>query len=196
MTQADLAERAGLTAAAVTQIESGRSHGAERTKQALAKALGVSIAELYQEPPQASDPEVLAWNLKAAVDESGLTLKQISRLSGISLRNLTLYIDGHAYPKAVEMQALALVFKCSIDDLLKDHRPRDESEVPLPSKDIVEKPSYYDAAAILARLAAISPLRRGLVLAILFDDVSLMPDSLPHETLGPLLSTLGLAKAR
>jgi transcriptional regulator with XRE-family HTH domain len=55
LTQGDLAKRAGLSIAGVTQLEQGRRKPAWETVQKLAAALGVSC-EAFNEPPASDDP--------------------------------------------------------------------------------------------------------------------------------------------
>jgi transcriptional regulator with XRE-family HTH domain len=47
LTQAELADLAGMTAAAVSQVETGKRHPYARTARRLAAALGVELPELY-----------------------------------------------------------------------------------------------------------------------------------------------------
>lgn len=60
LTQAALAEAAGLTANGVWMIETGRTHPRQETLQRLADALDAPVAQLFDVPPRAIPEDALA----------------------------------------------------------------------------------------------------------------------------------------
>lgn len=70
MSQSELARRAGVTSHAVYMWESGRRHPSPENVQAIADALGVSVAELYgAEPTEPARKRRLPKGLQDMIDQ-------------------------------------------------------------------------------------------------------------------------------
>lgn len=118
--------------------------------------------------------------------ERGLTQSDLADRSGVSFRGLQDIEIGKRTPRADTLEMLAQALGVSPGALLVDVGP---SASALSSTAIQGPLTPSDFAAILVQIANISPERRAVVLGILFDDASLVPESMAD--LSAALSTIG-----
>lgn len=114
-----------------------------------------------------------------------LSLHELAERSGVSYNTLQQIESGKSNPRTDTLEAIFKVLNITASDAFGDPNPSrrlSPSAIPGPL-------SATDAAAILVQLSNVSPERRAVVLAILFDDSSLVPATLAD--LARLLSTIG-----
>lgn len=58
-------------------------------------------------------------NIKKAREKAGLTQQELADQLGIGQSAVAMWETGRAFPRADKLPALAKLFKCSIDTLLK-----------------------------------------------------------------------------
>lgn len=101
-TQADLAEQANMAISTLKNIELGKSDGWPGTKEAIARALGCSIEDLYMpERPRAEDVseallreiKQLRASMKHSNIEDPLVLEGLELLSSLDREKLAIALD-------------------------------------------------------------------------------------------------------
>jgi transcriptional regulator with XRE-family HTH domain len=115
----------------------------------------------------------------------GLSIHELADQSGLSYNAIQFIESGKSNPRTDTLEAIFGVLNITATDAFGK---------PTPSKALSPRAisgplSATDGALILYQLAEVSPDRRAVVLGILFDDASLVPESLPG--LLRLLSTIG-----
>ena len=117
--------------------------------------------------------------------ERGLTQSDLADRSGVSFGAIQNLEAGKRTPRADTIEMLAQALDVSPNKLLGEVIP---SGATLSASAIPGPLTPADCAAVLLQLAEVSPERRAFVLGVLFDDASIVPDSLAGE-LPRLLST-------
>lgn len=115
--------------------------------------------------------------------ERGLTQSDLADRSGISFRAIQNLESGNRTPRADTIEMISQALGVPPGELL--------SSVGMSSKGLspyaVTGPvTVKDGALILSQIADISPERRAFVLAVLFDDESLIPDEM-SDLLDPVI---------
>lgn len=117
--------------------------------------------------------------------ERGLTQGDLADRSGVAFRSIQDIELGKRTPRADTIEMLAQALGVSPNKLLGEVIP---SGATLSASAIPGPLTPADCAAVLLQLAEVSPERRAFVLGVLFDDASIVPDSLAGD-LPRLLST-------
>lgn len=134
--------------------------------------------------------EIALRNVLAAMEDAGLTQSSLSKKAKISYTHLNSVINGHRPVTRQFIQSISALLGRSTDWFYQDHSKEIEPVPNHVSPEAIKGPlTAKDCASILSRFADISPERRAVVLGILFDDASLVPES-PAGLL-QLLSTIG-----
>ena len=117
--------------------------------------------------------------------ERGLTQGDLADRSGVSFRSIQDIEASKRTPRSDTLEMLAQALGVQPGELLSSTEPSSHSL----STTVIQGPlTASDFASVIQRLADVSPERRALALAILFDDVSLIPDSLSDPRLLSLLA--------
>ena len=126
--------------------------------------------------------------LKTARLRRGFSQERLANHSGVSARSIQEIESGRAKPSVSTLQALADTLKMPLAELIgpSEHEPSSPSLAL--SKTVVTDPSAADVVAIGAQLLSVSPQRRAIALAWLFDDPSLLPEDLSNPVDLSLLS--------
>lgn len=106
--------------------------------------------------------------IRIAREKLGLTQRELSEKTGIPFRTLQDIEWEKGDPRYSNIKKLA--------EVLEIGQPDKTAAGSLSSTAIPGPLTAADAAVILARLAGISPERRAMALAIVFDDSTLVPD--------------------
>lgn len=123
-----------------------------------------------------------------------LTQSELAERSGLSFAVIQTLESGKTDPRRKTLEAVAAGLDISIAELLgPEPAPTDKAPTSLSSSAVTGPITIKDGALILSQLADISPERRALVLAILFDDSSVIPESMSDigGDLSQLLSAIG-----
>lgn len=130
----------------------------------------------------------LADRIRGRRKELRITQGELAERSGLSFAVIQSLERGNTDPRKKTLEAVAKGLELSMAELLGEDTGTDAT--PVISESAIPGPlTAKDCAAILSRFADISPERRAVVLGILFDDASLVPES-PAGLL-QLLSTIG-----
>lgn len=123
--------------------------------------------------------------IKRLRKERGLTQGDLADRSGVSFRAIQDIELGKRSPRSDTVEMLAQALGVQPGELLSSTEPSSHSL----STTIIQGPlTASDFASVIQRLADVSPDRRALALAILFDDASLIPESLSDPRLLSLLT--------
>ena len=101
------------------------------------------------------------------------TQAKLAAESTIPLRTIQGLESGKAEPRFETIRALALTLGLSTSDLFGETNPSKGL-----SADVFTSPTLHDVSLILEQLANISPERLAVTLGVLFDDTSLIPESM------------------
>lgn len=145
--QEELAAQSGVSRRAVQDIERGLNSPSVTTLEALAGALGVPIIEFFRKAD--GKLSIPGGIVKARGIQAGL--KQETKL-----------VRVEAEKQMLKASKSAKVIESNFSSVLS----------PLCSM----APTVDDVAAMVSRFAKVSPSRRSVALAILFDDASLAPE--------------------
>lgn len=124
----------------------------------------------------------------------GLSQTELATKAKISYQHANAVLNGHRPVTRQFVQSISPFLGKSTDWFYQDHSKEVEPVPACVSASAIKGPlTVKDCAVILSQLADISPERRALVLAILFDDASVIPDSMSDVggDLSQLLSTIG-----
>lgn len=116
--------------------------------------------------------------------ERGLTQSDLADRSGVSFRAIQNIEAGERTPRSDTVEMIAQALGVQPGELLSSTEPSSRS---LSTTAIHGPLTASDFASVIQRLADVSPDRRALALAILFDDPALIPDSLSDPRLLSLL---------
>lgn len=134
--------------------------------------------------------ENLGQKIRLRRKERGLTQEELADLSGVSFRAIQKIEDGTSVPKVDTLTLLCQALGISIGEIVAFDTERARGLSPYA---VTGPVTVKDGALILSQIADISPERRALILAILFDDASVIPESMSDlgDGLSQLLSTIG-----
>lgn len=130
----------------------------------------------------------LADRIRSRRKELRITQSELAERSGLSFAVIQSLERGNTDPRKKTLEAVAIGLNFSMAELLGESNTK-PAQSPLSPTAIKGPLTVNDCAVILSRFADISPERRAVVLGILFDDASLVPES-PAGLL-QLLSTIG-----
>lgn len=129
LTQRELADRAGVSASYVNEIENGRKRPSLRVLNRIAAELGVPAGVLVGRLGQvsgrsegenyASDGLTMGDKLRLARLERGLTLTQLASETGLSPSHLSDIERGHAIPAVETLSAIAAALRVRMSDLIR-----------------------------------------------------------------------------
>lgn len=123
--------------------------------------------------------------IKRLRKERGLTQGDLADRSGVSFRAIQDIELGKRSPRSDTVEMLAQALGVQPGELLSTNGPSSHSL----SATVIQGPlTASDFASVIQRLADVSPDRRALALAILFDDAALIPASLSDPRLLSLLA--------
>lgn len=117
-------------------------------------------------------------------EKQGLSQRILAESAGVGVVTLHAIEAGKSSPRIDTLEALCTVLGITPADIWgppKESANLSASAIPGPL-------TPADCAAVLLQLAEVSPERRAFVLGVLFDDASIVPDSLAGD-LPRLLST-------
>lgn len=123
-----------------------------------------------------------------------LTQSELAERSGLSFAVIQTLESGKTDPRRKTLEAVAAGLDMSVAELMEPSLSKNEHAARGLSPYAITGPvTVKDGALILSQIADISPERRALVLAILFDDAHVIPDSMSElgDGLSQLLSTIG-----
>lgn len=101
-----------------------------------------------------------------------MTQADLAEKLGVETNTVWRWESGKSLPEGANLQALAMALGTTPSRLI-DIEEKKKDRPPIQD---IDNPTFSDAAAILEKLASLSPLRRRAVLAILFGNSSLAPD--------------------
>lgn len=134
--------------------------------------------------------EIALKNVISAIDDAGLSQAALSKKAKMSYSHLNAVLKGKRPLTRQFIKTMSHHLGRPSEWFYLDHSKEVEPVPEHISPSAIRGPlTAKDCAVILSRFADISPERRAVVLGILFDDASLVPES-PAGLL-QLLSTIG-----
>lgn len=118
-------------------------------------------------------------------EERGVSQRSLAESAGVGVSTLHDIETGKSSPRIDTLEALCSVLNLTPTELWGEPR----ASVALSPSAIPGPPSYSDCAVILMRLEKVTPGRRAIVLAWLFDDEDLLPEDSAPELAGFLHET-------
>lgn len=123
----------------------------------------------------------IADNIRRLRRERGLTQLELAEQAGLSnIAIVQLETGRRTNPRSDTVEAIAKALECSVEDLYRDPKNSKNSQVrsstrPYIGSDLVRHgPSMEDIGPIMKALTEISAAKRAFVLAVLFEDASLL----------------------
>ena len=116
-----------------------------------------------------------------------LTQSELAERSGLSFAVIQTLESGKTDPRRKTLEAVAAGLDMSVAELMEPSLSKNEHAARGLSPYAITGPvTVKDGALILSQIADISPERRAFVLAVLFDDESLIPDEM-SDLLDPVI---------
>lgn len=126
-------------------------------------------------------------NIASRLKTLGLSQTELATKAKISYQHANAVLNGHRPVTRQFIQSISPFLGKSTDWFYQDHSKAVEPVPACVSASAVKGPlTVKDCAVILSRFADISPERRAFVLAVLFDDESLIPDEM-SDLLDPVI---------
>lgn len=103
-------------------------------------------------------------------DAHGWTQSDLAEISGVPFRTIQKIESGESAPRFDTIRPLALALGITTEELWGNPKP----SLAL-SSSAIQAPLASDVVSVGERLLSVSPRRRAIVLAFLFDDPALLP---------------------
>lgn len=97
-------------------------YNTEKIAYKIANALNCSYEELFEEKKERSKEDIIrkiSINLEKLLNSKGITVEELSEMTGLSISTISDYIRTYKFPSARALSLIAKALDCKTEELLK-----------------------------------------------------------------------------
>ena len=121
MMKGDLAKKIGVSAGTLRRYMKG-GYNTEKIAYKIANALNCSYGDLFEEKKERSKEKIsqkISINLEKLLNSKGITVEELSEMTGLRIRTISDYIRTYKFPSARALSLIAKALDCKTEELLK-----------------------------------------------------------------------------